>query len=74
MSDFTLTRSDLFSCDDYKLFFHLWGHEGGGGLNWRLELKIFIEEEAQWHTVIPEQGKKSYADVVKTPHVLTGAN
>jgi hypothetical protein len=46
----------------------------GGGLNWRLELKIFIEEEAQWHTVIPEQGKKSYADVVKTPHVLTGAN
>jgi len=31
-----------FECPLFKLYFHLWG---GGGLDWRTEYKLFLEEE-----------------------------
>jgi hypothetical protein len=62
---FHIAKIRSFSCDNYKLFFHLWGHGGGGELEDGIQ--IFIEEgDAQWHTVIHKQGKKSYADAVRT--------
>ena len=36
-----------FSCDAYKLTFHLWSN---GGPDWRRELRLFLVEEARsWH-------------------------
>jgi hypothetical protein len=60
-----------FSCDSYKLFFHLWGN---GGPNWRSEFKAFQEEDASsWTLAGSRLPRKSFIAVVKeTPP--SGAN
>ena len=60
-----------FSCDQYVLFFHLWGN---GGPNWRSELRAFMaEEEKSWSLVRSTAPKKTFADAVRSPP-LSGAN
>jgi len=52
----------FFSCDAFKVFFHLWGN---GGPNWRHELKLFIqEEEDSWSS--PRPPRCSFTDMVRS--------
>jgi hypothetical protein len=45
-----------FPCDNYKIFFHLWGN---GGPHWISEFKKFLaEEEHEWTTVVSKKEKQ----------------
>jgi hypothetical protein len=70
---FQIVNTISFSCTEYTLFFHLWGH---GGPNWKLEFRNFSKEEAaQWILVLHKHDKaKSYADAVRSQHFISGAN
>jgi hypothetical protein len=70
---FHIVNIRSFSCTEYKLFFHLWGH---GGPNWKLEFRNFTEEEAaQCIPVLHKCDKaKSNADAVSSQCFLSGAN
>lgn len=59
-------RSSLFECDQFKVFFHLWGD---GGPNWRSEYKKFLEEDrSSWQTVPSLRSPvRSFADAVRQP-------
>jgi hypothetical protein len=63
-----------FSCDQYQIFFNLWGR---GGPNWIAEYKkILIEEDNQW-TVVHHRKPSvefSYHDAARRGHRLSGAN
>lgn len=60
-----------YECDNYKLFFHLWGQ---GGTSWIKEWQIYeAEEENGWQVVRHKGAKKTYADALKSTK-LTGAN
>jgi len=59
-----------FECSAYKIFFHLWGH---GGPRWDLEFAAFNKEEATSWSMVKNNKKASYAEVVQKD-VLTGAN
>jgi hypothetical protein len=71
---FTFTNHRSFSCDQYKIFFNLWGN---GGAQWQPEYKKYCDEESkQWTEVLGKQDRNrrsSYVDVVKGHH-LTGTN
>lgn len=73
---FFIRRLVSFACDDYKLFFHLWGN---GGPNWRAEYSAFSSEDAKSWTQVTSTSNsspvhsKSFAEVVRTPP-LSGAN
>jgi hypothetical protein len=64
-----------FSCDNYKIFFSLWGN---GGAHWNSEYKKYLlEEEQEWTTVLSKKAKASQAsraNDVKASHSLSGAN
>jgi hypothetical protein len=63
-----------FSCDQYNIFFNLWGN---GGAHWQSEAnRYFREEESQWITVLSrkDQRNRSYADVVNQQKPVSGAN
>lgn len=60
-----------FCCDAFKVSFFLWGN---GGHNSRHEFNIFLHEEASsWFPASSKPGRRSLADVVKSPP-LSGAN
>lgn len=63
-----------FVCEEYKIFFNLWGN---GGPRWDLELEAFYREEAASWSLIKGRpsvhNAASFAEVVKTG-ILTGAN
>jgi hypothetical protein len=63
-----------FVCEQYHIFFHLWGN---GGANWVQEFrKNFTEEEHQWTLAHRKKAtaQKYFRDVVKRSHFLSGAN
>lgn len=52
----------FFSCDEFLVFFHLWGN---GGPNWRLEFRLFLhEEDASWSRPKP---RRSFVEVLRAP-------
>jgi hypothetical protein len=60
----------VYSCDQYKIFFHLYGN---GGANWVSEYKKYILEEAAEWTYIP--GKRQNARPLNSAsNCLSGAN
>lgn len=69
---FFIFKLGSFSCEQFKVSFHLWGN---GGPNWRLEYKLFLaEEERSWSYVShSNSAQKSFADAVRSPP-LSGAN
>jgi hypothetical protein len=55
-----------FSCEQYHVFFNLWGN---GGANWVQEFQKFLgEEHDQWTLVHRKKllAKKSFRDIVKS--------
>jgi hypothetical protein len=62
-----------FTCDQYKVFFYLWGN---GGLHWTSEVKKYYQEEDdQWETISCNRNRNhSYASVLKGSARLSGAN
>lgn len=66
---FFVHRLGSFSCEQFKVSFHLWGN---GGPNWRSEYKLFLaEEDLSWSSA--SRAMKSFADAVRSPP-LSGAN
>jgi hypothetical protein len=69
---FHIHKLRMFACDQYKIFFHLFGN---GGPHWVSEYKKFLqEEEDDW---IPVLGKKSQPyrqHFPKASKALSGAN
>jgi hypothetical protein len=60
-----------FTCEQYKIFFHLWSN---GGAHWISELNNYEqEEEDQWTTVLSKKDRiaKSYADVIRQGNLVT---
>jgi hypothetical protein len=70
---FHIYKLRSFVCEQYHIFFNLWGN---GGSNWVQEFHNFLaEEEDQWTFVHHKNmTHKSYRDVVKGFHLLSGAN
>lgn len=69
--DFQIYKLGSYSCDLFKLYFHLWGN---GGPAWIRETRFFAEEELKSWTHVPSRRPRSYAAAVKNVHPLTGAN
>lgn len=71
---FISTICDLTNANSTKFFFHLWGY---GGASWTSEAAQFQEEEDASWTLVTRRNRRpqrSYAEVVKSPSQLTGAN
>lgn len=64
---FMIHNLKSFSCKSFAIFFHLWS---GGGPHWRRDYALWCaEQEAEWITVGGKFKKRSFADVVKFPHL-----
>jgi hypothetical protein len=71
---FHIYKLRSFSCDQYQIFFNLWGN---GGAHWTSELeKFYKKEQDQWQVVHRRNFKlkKSFADIVRNQPKLSGAN
>jgi hypothetical protein len=60
----------VYSCDQYKIFFHLYGN---GGANWVSEYKKYVSEEAAEWTFVSGDHLKSY-HLNSDDNCLSGAN
>jgi hypothetical protein len=59
---------------DVQIFFNQWND---GGAHWQSEYeRYFRQEDSQWTTVVNRKERKnpSYADVVRNPRPVSGAN
>jgi hypothetical protein len=71
---FRIYNLKSFSCDEYQIFFNLWGR---GGPNWIAEYRKFLIEEVNQWTVVHHHKPSvefSYHDAARRCHRLSGAN
>jgi hypothetical protein len=71
---FHIYKLGSFSCDQYQIFFNLWGN---GCAHWISKSeKIYKEEQDKWQVVQRRKinPKKSYAEMVRNQPKLSGAN
>jgi hypothetical protein len=71
---FHIYKLRSFVCEQYHILFLLWGN---GGPNWVQEFHNFLDEEEHRWTLVhhkKSEARKSYSDVVKGSHLLSGAN
>ena len=63
-----IRKTNHVICNSFAIFFFLWGN---GGPNWRRDYQRWLEEEeASWTLVQNRSGRRSFADVVKSPPML----
>jgi hypothetical protein len=67
---FQVYKLHSFYCDQFKLFFHLWGN---GDPDWIRESQAFFQEEENAWTSVTARHSRSYVEEVRA-NPLTGAN